>query len=323
MKDGKFGVRRVLASSLLASSLFLQPAFSSELSFGTLQSWMHSDVGDAWNQGFAGSGASITFVDNFSGTTTYSGNLGDGSQRLTHGAWIEKAGTMLAPQASGFRHDNRTNHGAVQLQSGLNVMNLSYSMRMQGGYNVNNIGWHAREASLIGYARDGKAVVVKAAGNYKTAVDGLSSDGNQDYLNLALAGHQSTIFVGALSRNGSTSNPASLASYSNFAGNNTTIQNQFLVAGVEGSKTGLNGTSMAAPVVSAYAAIIGSKFTDANATQITNQLLTTARTDTIANYNTAIHGRGEASLMRALAPVSITGAITPSQPKKQVRARPR
>ncbi|MFM2349671.1 MAG: hypothetical protein RIR04_637, partial [Pseudomonadota bacterium] len=39
--------------------------------------------------------------------------------------------------------------------------------------------------------------------------------------------------------------------------------------------------------------------------QITNQLLDTARTDTILGYDVSIHGQGEASLSRALAPVSI------------------
>lgn len=57
--------------------------------------------------------------------------------------------------------------------------------------------------------------------------------------------------------------------------------------------------------VSGYAAILGSKFTSATPTQITNQLLDTARTDTLVNYNPVTYGRGEASLSRALAPVSI------------------
>ena len=99
--------------------------------------------------------------------------------------------------------------------------------------------------------------------------------------------------------------PASLASYSNTPGSDTVLQRQFLVVGVEGHKTGLYGTSFAAPVVSGYSAILGSKFTRASATQITNQLLNTARQDTISNYNPALHGRGEASLTRALAPVGI------------------
>jgi subtilisin family serine protease len=67
----------------------------------------------------------------------------------------------------------------------------------------------------------------------------------------------------------------------------------------------LYGTSFAAPIVSGYAAILSSKFTSANPTQITSQLLNTARQDTISGYNSAIHGRGEASITRALSPVSI------------------
>jgi hypothetical protein len=50
---------------------------------------------------------------------------------------------------------------------------------------------------------------------------------------------------------------------------------------------------------------LGSKFKSATPLQITNQLLSTARKDTIRGYNPAIHGRGEASLTRALAPVTI------------------
>lgn len=83
------------------------------------------------------------------------------------------------------------------------------------------------------------------------------------------------------------------------------MQKQFLVVGVEGSKTGRYGTSYAAPIVSGYGAILGSKFINASASKIVNQLLSTARQDTIAGYNVAVHGRGEASIYRALAPVSI------------------
>ncbi|MCU0927590.1 MAG: hypothetical protein MUF44_16895, partial [Hydrogenophaga sp.] len=61
----------------------------------------------------------------------------------------------------------------------------------------------------------------------------------------------------------------------------------------------------AAPVVSGYAAILGSKFKTATPVAITNQLLNTARRDTVKGYNAAVHGRGEASLTRALAPVAI------------------
>ena len=83
------------------------------------------------------------------------------------------------------------------------------------------------------------------------------------------------------------------------------MQSHFLVVGVESSKTGLAGTSFAAPIISGYASILGSKFTTATPTQITNQLLNTARKDTLLNYNAATFGMGEASLSRALAPLTI------------------
>jgi subtilisin family serine protease len=67
----------------------------------------------------------------------------------------------------------------------------------------------------------------------------------------------------------------------------------------------LQGTSSAAPQLSAYAAILGSKFPRASALQVIDQLLDTARTDTIRGYDMQLHGQGEASLSRALAPQSI------------------
>ena len=79
-----------------------------------------------------------------------------------------------------------------------------------------------------------------------------------------------------------------------------------LVVGVDSSALrGLAGTSFAAPIVSGYAAIVGSKFTTANAAAVANQLLNTARTDTVSGHHAATYGRGEASLTRALAPASI------------------
>ena len=68
------------------------------------------------------------------------------------------------------------------------------------------------------------------------------------------------------------------------------------------------------PIVTGYAAILGSKFygtttTDGTgtvgATEIANRLLDTARTDTLINYTPQVYGRGEASIWRALAPDSI------------------
>lgn len=268
-----------------------------------VQPWMSQEVGEAWSQGFQGQGVTITVVDDFRSNWGYYGNLSGVTELLRHGEWSLKEASLVAPKATMRAHDFMSG-SRVGLNRGLNVLNLSYGMMAPAGYS--SVGWSAQEASIIDYARKGTAVVSKAAGNdYGTSVGAPNANGQLDYLNRDLIGAQSALFVGALNANGTVSRPSAMASYSNIAGNNTTVQNQFLVVGVEGDKTGLYGTSFAAPIVSGYAAILGSKFTKATPTQITNQLLNTARTDTIAGYSPAIHGRGEASLSRALAPSAI------------------
>lgn len=269
-----------------------------------LQSWMSPEVGDAWKAGYKGTGVTVTVVDDFSSSQRLGGNLGQGFQTLRHGEWTYKEASMIAPSATMRSQDFNTGM-TVGLNRGLNVLNLSYGMYALAGYTASQINWSAQESSIINYAQNGRAVISKAAGNDAVAIGATNAAGNVDYLNLALKGTQSAIFVGALNTNGTTSAPATLASYSNFAGADATVQKQFLVVGVEGSKTGLYGTSFAAPIISGYSAILGSKFTSATPTQIANQLLNTARQDTISGYNAAIHGRGEASITRALAPVSI------------------
>jgi subtilisin family serine protease len=267
----------------------------------TLQSWMSPEVGDAWRQNYKGSGVTITVVDDFRSRSRFTGNLGYGVANMRHGEWTYNEALMIAPSAT-MRADDFNTAGAVALNRGLNVLNLSYGM-----YIAPNVAfrWGSQEQSIVNYATNGNAVISKAAGNDAVAINSVNRNGQIDALNYSLKGTKSAIFVGALSKNGTPTSQASMASYSNTAGTDTTVQKQFLVVGVEGNKTGLYGTSFAAPIVSGYAAIIGSKFTSANATQITNQLLNTARQDTIASYNASIHGRGEASLTRALAPVAI------------------
>lgn len=267
----------------------------------TVQSWMSPEVGDAWRQNYKGSGVTITVVDDFRSNSRFSGNLGLGVATMRHGEWTYNEAMMIAPSAT-MRADDFNTSGTVALNRGLNVLNLSYGM-----YIAPNVSfrWGSQEQSIVNYATNGNAVISKAAGNDSVAVNGTNKNGQIDALNYSLKGTQSAIFVGALVKNGTTASRAQMASYSNIAGTDTTIQKQFLVVGVEGNKTGLYGTSFAAPIITGYAAIVGSKFTSANATQITNQLLNTARQDTLVNYNAATYGRGEASLTRALAPVAI------------------
>jgi subtilase family serine protease len=66
------------------------------------------------------------------------------------------------------------------------------------------------------------------------------------------------------------------------------------------------GTSFSAPLVAGYAAIIMQKFPNLRAASTSNIILDTARTDTLSCHpscSSAIYGKGEASLSRALAPV--------------------
>jgi subtilisin family serine protease len=293
----------LLAGGASAASLPTFAGATPAVSALPVYSWMSPEIGAAWTAGYKGQGVTITFVDDFKSASMFSGKLGTGTQTLRHGEWTRLEGSMIAPSAAIVSQDF-TSGRAVMLARGLNVVNLSYAMYATAGYTANQIGWSSQESSIINYAT-GSAVISKAAGNDSVTVGAANSSGQVDYLNLALVGKSSAIFVGALNSNGTTTQKASLASYSNKAGNNLAVQKNFLTVGVAGDKTGLYGTSFAAPIVSGYAAVLGSKFTSASATQITNQLLNTARQDTVTNFNAAVYGRGEASITRALAPVSI------------------
>ena len=270
----------------------------------TLYPWMSAEVQGAWDAGYFGQGTSVTVVDNFNTTSVFSGNLGTGVLSQTHAEWVRMHVNMLAPDAQLFNTDfNGTS--AIPLAAGqLNILNLSYGVIGSASDAGRAVAWSAQENSIIQYALNGSAVVVKAAGNDSVAV-GAAAGTRFDFLNRDLIGLQTTVFVGALDRNGTPSDPARLASYSNFAGTDTRVQGQFITVGVRSDLTGISGTSFAAPIISSYVAILGSKFTGATPAQITNQLLSTARTDTIFGYDRAIHGVGEASITRALAPVSI------------------
>jgi subtilisin family serine protease len=269
---------------------------------------MNPDVTAAWKSGYLGQGTTVTMVDEFSGRDPFYGDLKGSWQYQLHGYWTAEELGLIAPSAT-IVEQNFYSEKTVPLKAGLNVINASYAMYAAAGIPLGSIGWSPQEASIIKYASTGQAVISKAAGNDSvaigTAVTSGSEAGGEDYLDAALIGTQSAIFAGALNSNGTPTNKATLASYSDYAGSNTAVQSHFLVVGVAGNQTDLYGTSFAAPIISGYAAILGSKFKSATATQITNQLLDTARTDTLLNYNPATYGRGEASLANALAPVSI------------------
>lgn len=270
------------------------------------QSWMSPEVGSAWSQGFRGQGVQINIHDNFyysTGCMTFAGQC--------HGAWVTNIAQSVAPSASVNGHQwNRPTVIGITPNK-LNIFNLSYGIPTAYVYR-NITGYDVQTSAIINYAQTGKAVIAKSAGNDSIPVGGevysrpgqAPSTGTVDILAVSLAGLPSAMLVGALAKNGTTSAPASMASYSNIAGTSPVVQRNFLVVGVDPS-LGFSGTSAAAPIISGYAAILGSKFTTATPTAVVNQLLNTARTDTVVGYNPAIYGRGEASISRALAPASI------------------
>lgn len=268
--------------------------------------WMHKDVKKAWSQGYYGQKVTVTVVDDFKSDDTLTGALDGVEVTSTLGYFTRKTVDMHAPLADIRAKDWTQTDKKVGLKKGLNVVNAGYWV-FKGGS-----AWDAQNASIIKHATEGKAVVVKSAGDYGKAVGDLfwcntceTPGWRTDQLATALVGSKSAIFVGALEKHGTTNSKAKIAISSNFAGTNKKVQKRFLVVGVDTSKHGFGGTNLAAPIISGYSAILGSKFKGASATQISNQLLSTARTDTILSYNKAIHGMGEACLSCALAPKKI------------------
>ncbi len=271
-------------------------------------SWMSSDVKSAWRQGYQGQGATMYFVDDFSNSSKFVGKLKRRNQYQGHGYWTTEEASLLAPQATVVTQDFSTEM-PISLPSGFTAVNLSYGL-IGNSNGIINWNQYPQEQSIIAAATNGTALISKSAGNdststVKVAVGQATPSGQLDYLNVGLIGTQSTLFVGSLDYNGSTSNPAPMSYYSDIAGTDPNVQSHFLTVGVDYSTTNLAGTSFAAPVITAYAAILSSKFPSATPTQVANQLLATARTDTVVNYDPSVYGMGEASLSNALAPSSI------------------
>ena len=78
------------------------------------------------------------------------------------------------------------------------------------------------------------------------------------------------------------------------------------MVGVEGSKDRPVQAARSPPVITGYAGHPGSKFRTANATQVTNQLLATARTDTISGgLPRRFMAAASQPVARALAPIAI------------------
>lgn len=257
-----------------------------------------------------------------------------------HGEWTYLMASLVAPGATvldyGFNVEK-----PVELHDGsFDVINLSYGLIARAAFAGAFSDWsllgQPHESVLYAaydYSADGGAFISKAAGNDNGAAVGETVKGKVDVLALELIGSFNTIFVGALEWNpDGTGQQEAIASYSTIAGIDPIVQAQFLVVGVEGGRTDtdafasygskcgdvpngtcLYGTSFAAPIVAGYAAIVAGKFRSLvdevfvypTPSQVANQLLSTARTNTILGYDVAVHGKGEASLYLALSPAEI------------------
>jgi hypothetical protein len=275
---------------------------------GVFYGWMHGDVQAAWDLGYAGAGATITVVDDYS-----SGSLGQGDLDMNgtfeighHGQFTSTMAKMVAYEATVIADDVFSNTGVpLTLADGFNVINASYGVIDPIDATV---VMTAQEQSIVDYGHSGAALITKSAGNSGIPIDQADANGNFDHLGAALIGGQSVIFVGAISFNSDAADwwEPWLEAYSNHPGDNLTLQSQFLTVGVEAGDHYLLGTSFAAPIVAGYAAILSSKFTTATPTQVANQLLDTAREDVFGvAYDPYYHGQGEASLSLALSPASI------------------
>lgn len=271
----------------------------------TLHAWMDPEIQLAWDHGYFGQNTTITVVDDFTSRTKLFGNLGEGLSRSRHGEWTLQQAGMIATSATMVANDFYSGD-ALTLGDGFNVINLSYGYVGLPGEISSFSDFRLLEQSIINYAIGGEAFVAKSAGNDSIAVGDMITAGayagQYDYLSQYLVGAEGVIFVGALDHVGSVDNQATLAGYSNFAGDDLTVQSQFLVVGVEDGITGLAGTSFAAPIISGYAAVLSSKFNTDSGAMIADRLLDTARTDTLAGYNAFTYGQGEASIYRAIAP---------------------
>jgi hypothetical protein len=316
---------------------------NTSLSIGPTLLKPSQDVLDAWNNGWTGKGINILMVDNYP-------VLG-GTCVNCHGVITMMITDLIAIGATKFALDYETAgttiigaardiaNTTLNSSKSINVVNASFGTNYIGnGFTsfygdiptdseINSLlssqqpmitawtNFFSGTTSVSNISNVSAAVIVKSAGN-----DGI--DANYEKFVSSYANNASItsrlLIVGSLNKDGTVSNKATIADYSNKAGANNVIANRFLVANgntpYESNAVAINGwiqlsgagTSYAAPRVAGYAAIVQQKFPGLNAANTSNIILDTARYDTLTCYpscDTSIYGKGEASLSRALAPV--------------------
>lgn len=330
--------------------------------------WMHSDIwygtdGDdgAHDLGFTGIGARITVIDDFTSGDLIKGRLtSDDIEDRQHGDWTSLQASLVAPGAAGAADCSAQQPGPCQIDFGsdqaflphsslFDTVNLSYGLHARAAFASAFNTWENLgdpHASVLRAVKHDMAFAAKAAGNDSAAI-GDSVQGRVDVLSQqfvrVIEGWDTSfgptapvIFVGALDWNpdgtGGAQGTESLASYSNYAGNDLSVQSHFLVVGVEGGRTTtdslanygrdcgsvdgtcLYGTSFAAPIVTGYAAIVFDKYQTGtyspDPSDVAATLLESAHGLNLpggSNYDRSIYGMGEACLSCALGPEAFIG----------------
>jgi hypothetical protein len=290
----------------------------------------HPEVIDAWNNGWTGKGVNILIEDwlteehglitSMLASRYAIGSVVYGFDMPTELGIYNYDGTVASPLTT-------QNIGVINVSYGADLVSLiGHDSPWSDAELASAVAAYDAEfdiyryTGVTGFANFSltDAVITKAAGN-----DGINSD-RAPFVN-ALSAFSSIVdrllIVGALNQAGGTDFPATIAWYSNTAGDDATVQSRFVVAsGTTPFGTGdiafngVNvdegiGTSYAAPRAAGYVAIVRSKFPNLNAVKTSSILLDTATYETLTCYYTvsgcdkAIYGQGEISLSRALAPV--------------------
>lgn len=129
------------------------------------QAWMDPDIELVWPT-YLGAGASITVVDDFTSKSKLRADLGLGRARLRHGEWTHLQASMIAPGADMY-WDDFNDGAAVALQSGFNILNLSYGWigRVGNATDENDFSNAHQEQSILSAALNDDALISKSAGN--------------------------------------------------------------------------------------------------------------------------------------------------------------
>ncbi len=293
----------------------------------------HTDVIDAWNQGWTGKGVNVLVADGFIAPETHGVIVTSLVARYAIGATY--FGIPLETYSQSSTNVFYIDGTRANLQTAINigVINTSFGANYSNGtsdaaraikddlYATDRLRWTKILKGSVGHVYQGinltDAVITKAAGN-----DAITSE-KESYVK-AYADDPSIkerlLIVGALSFD--SNGKGFIASYSNTAGADSNVKSRFVTASggtpfttgdiyvngtrVDGSDYGNLGTSFAAPRVAGYAAILRQKFPNLNAAKTSSIILDTARYDTLncnPNCDPNIYGAGQASLSRALAPV--------------------